>query len=92
DRTPAFTLGTNNIIRYKNWNLSFLWDLKVGGDIYNGTEQYLTTVGKSSRTADRLTPRVVKGVLNDGFQNSANPTVNTIAITPYYQQTYYTSM
>ncbi|MFX8934061.1 hypothetical protein ABTN02_20755, partial [Acinetobacter baumannii] len=53
---------------------------------------YLTTVGKSSRTADRLTPRVVKGVLNDGFQNSANPTVNTIAITPYYQQTYYTSM
>ncbi len=31
DRTPKFTLGTNNIIRYKNWNLSFLWDLKVGG-------------------------------------------------------------
>ncbi len=92
DRTPAFTLGTNNIIRYKNWNLSFLWDLKVGGDIYNATEQYLTSVGKSARTGNRLVPRVIKGVLNDGLQNSANPTVNTISITPYYAQTYYTSM
>jgi TonB-linked SusC/RagA family outer membrane protein len=92
DRTPAFTLGTNNIIRYKNWNLSFLWDLKIGGDVYNGTEQYLTNIGKSARTNDRKTPRVIKGVLNDGLQNSANPTINTLTVTPFYQQTYYTSM
>lgn len=92
DRTPNFTLGTTNTIRYKNWNLSFLWDLKVGGDVYNATEMYLTLAGKSQRTADRTTPRVVKGVLNDGFQNSAKPTQNTIAITPYYLQTYYTTM
>lgn len=92
DRTPAFTLGTINTFRYKNWNLSFLWDLKVGGDIFNGTEEFLTYSGKAARTADRLTPRVVKGVLNDGLQNTANPTQNTIAIVPYYLSTYYTSM
>ena len=93
DRTPAFTLGANNTIRYKNWNLSFLWDLKVGGDIFNATEMYLTYQGRSARhTTDRTTPRVVTGVLNDGYQNTATPTKNTIAITPYYLQNYYTTM
>ena len=92
DRTPAFTLGTINTFRYKNWNLSFLWDLKVGGDIFNGTEEFLTYSGKAGRTADRMTPRVVSGVLNDGLQNTANPTKNTIAITPFYLSSYYTSM
>lgn len=92
DRTPKFTLGTNNIIRYKNWNLSFLWDLKVGGDVFNATDMYLTINGKSPRTADRETPRVIDGVLNDGLQNTANPTKNTIAIRPYNLQTYYTTM
>ena len=53
DRTPDFTLGTVNTLRYKNWSLSFLWDLKVGGDIYNGTDQVLTGLGKSARTANR---------------------------------------
>jgi hypothetical protein len=34
----------------------------------------------------------LEGVLNDGLQNTANPTRNTIAITPYFLQTYYTLM
>jgi hypothetical protein len=92
DRTPKFTLGTLNSFRYKNWNLSFLWDLKIGGDIYNGTDQVLTGLGKSARTADRMTPIIVKGVLNDGLQNSATPTVNTIVIVPYFLSSYYTTL
>jgi hypothetical protein len=92
DRNPDFTLGTLNSLRYKNWNLSFLWDLKVGGDVFNATDMYLTLQGKSRRTADREVPRVVNGVLQDGKENTANPTVNTIAIIPYFQQTYYTGM
>jgi len=91
DRNPDFTLGTLNSFRYKNWSLNFLWDLKVGGDVFDGTDRYLTLQGKSQRTADRETPRVITGVLKDGFQNT-NPTANTIAITPYYQQGYYTAM
>ena len=91
ERTPDFTLGINNNIRYKNWSLSFLWDMKIGGDIYNGTDQLLTGLGKSARTADRATPRIIQGVLNDGLQNSATPTANTIAIIPQYQSAYYSS-
>jgi TonB-linked SusC/RagA family outer membrane protein len=92
DRMPDFTLGTLNSFRYKNWGLSFLWDLKVGGDIFDATEYYLTLTGKSQRTADRMRPRVVNGVLQDGLENSGTPTPNTIVVVPYFQQTYYTGM
>jgi hypothetical protein len=92
ERTPDFTLGTLNSFRWKSWSLNFLWDLRVGGDIYNGTEQVLTGIGKSRRTSDRETPLVVKGVLADGLQNSANPTTNNIVVIPYFQSTYYTTM
>ncbi|HTI10245.1 MAG TPA: SusC/RagA family TonB-linked outer membrane protein [Puia sp.] len=92
DRNPYFTLGTTNSISYKNWNLSFLWDLKVGGAIYNGTDAYLTQIGRSKRTEDRKTPRVVAGVLQDGQENSAHPTKNNIVVVPYYQQNYFKGM
>ncbi|HRF19401.1 MAG TPA: hypothetical protein PK977_14595, partial [Chitinophagaceae bacterium] len=74
DRNPDFTLGWNNTVRWKNWRFSMLWDLKIGGDIFNGTNMFLTRTGKSKRTEDRYVPRVIQGVLNDGLQNSATPT------------------
>jgi hypothetical protein len=91
DRNPDFTTGILNALRYKNLSLSFLWDLKVGGDIFNGTDLFLTQRGRSIRTEDRLQPRILKGVLQDGKENTANPTFNTISIIPYYQQAYYTT-
>jgi hypothetical protein len=69
-----------------------LWDLKVGGDIYNATEMFMTRSGRSLRTTDRTTPRIVTGVLQDGLENTETPTVNTIAITPYTNQNYFTTM
>lgn len=92
DRTPDFTLGTLNSFSYKHLKLSFLWDLKVGGDIYNGTDQLLTSIGKSVRTANRSTPIVINGVLSDGLQNSATPTKNTLEIIPQYSSSYYTTL
>ncbi|MHA4846813.1 SusC/RagA family TonB-linked outer membrane protein [Flavitalea antarctica] len=89
DRNPDFTIGTTNTFRYKNWRLSFLWDLKVGGDVFNANQMYLTGIGKSNLTIDRYTPRVIEGVLNDGKQNSANPTRNTITVIPAYLDAYY---
>lgn len=91
DRNPDFTLGWINNMRYKNFRLSFLWDLKVGGDIFNATEQYLTINGKSKRTLDREIPRIINGVLKDGKENSSTPTPNTIVIVPYYNNSYYNS-
>jgi hypothetical protein len=92
DRNPDYTIGFVNSFSYKNFRLSMLWDFKVGGDIFNATQRYLTTLGRSERTADRLTPRVVDGVLADGLENTATPTKNTIAVVPYLYQTYFTTM
>ena len=92
DRNPDFSLGINNSLRYKNFSLTMLWDLRKGGDIFNGTNMYLTLQGRSLKTADRFTPRIIDGVLNDGLQNTANPTKNTIAVTPFYSQSYFTAM
>jgi hypothetical protein len=65
-----------------------LWDLKMGGDIFNGTERYLTIQGKGIRTADREKARVIQGVLRDGLENTGTPTQNNIVVTPYYQDAY----
>ncbi len=92
DRSIWLTLGTINKFRYKNWNLSFLWDLRVGGDIFNATNMYLTQLGKSTKTIDRLTPRVITGVIQNGLENTATPTTNYVLVTPYYQSAYYNSV
>ncbi len=89
DRTVWLSLGTINRFRYKHWNLSFLWDLRVGGDIFNGTNMYLTILGRSTKTADRLTARVVQGIIQNGLENTTTPTTNSILVTPYYQSAYY---
>ncbi|MFA6085064.1 SusC/RagA family TonB-linked outer membrane protein [Mucilaginibacter sp.] len=91
DRQPKFTIGFGNSFNYKAFNLSFLLDIRKGGDVFNGNELFLTRYGLSARTLDRMQPRIIQGVLKDGNENSANPTVNTIQVTPYYQNTYYTS-
>jgi TonB-linked SusC/RagA family outer membrane protein len=92
ERNPDFVIGWLNNITYRNWKLNFLWDLKIGGDIYNGTKQYLTTIGRSMMTADRETPRIITGVLQNGLENSATPTVNTIAVIPQNNDLYYRNM
>ena len=90
DRNPDFQLGIANSFRYKNLSLSFLFDIKKGGDIMNANEIWMVTTGLSKRTLDREQPRIINGVLNDGLQNTANPTPNTIQIVPMFQSAYYT--
>ncbi|MEM9886872.1 MAG: SusC/RagA family TonB-linked outer membrane protein [Bacteroidota bacterium] len=50
---PDFLLGINNTIRYKDLTLSFLFDIKEGGDMWNGTQGALTFFGMSELTEDR---------------------------------------
>ncbi|WP_299390554.1 SusC/RagA family TonB-linked outer membrane protein [uncultured Gelidibacter sp.] len=92
DRNPDFTVGLTNTFRYKNFSLNFLLDFRVGGDVYNATEHYLTTRGLSKRTLDREVPRIVTGVLKDGNENSGNPTTNNIPIDLYRNSSYWSSI
>lgn len=92
DRQPDWTLGVTNTFSYKRATLNFLMDFRRGGDVYNATEHYLTINGLSLRTLDRETPRVVKGVLRDGKENSATPTPNNIVVIPAVTPQFYTQM
>jgi len=91
DRIPKFTLGLVNKFNYKSLSLNFLWDTRVGGDVYNLLDYRLYTLGLSKQTLNRMEPRIVQGVLQDGLENTENPTPNTIAVTPYYTSTYFYS-
>jgi len=53
NREPTFSGGWNNDFRIKNFTLNFLLDFRVGGDIYSGTQYYLTSRGQSMRTLER---------------------------------------
>lgn len=92
DRQPDYTIGINNTLRHRNWSLNFLVDVRRGGDVFNGTEHFLTQRGLSMRTLDRETPRVIKGVLRDGKENSATPTQNNIVVIPASQPAFYSQM
>jgi TonB-linked SusC/RagA family outer membrane protein len=92
DRQPDFTMGITNTFRMKRLQLSFLLDLRRGGDVLNATEHFLTTRGLTERTLDRERPRVIDGIMRDGKENSATPTKNTIVVVPAVQTAYYTLM
>ncbi len=89
DRQSKYKIGFVNSISYQNFSFSFNLEFRKGGDVFNGNEYYLYVSGLSKRTLDRETPIVINGVLNDGLQNTTNPTKNTITVNPYYRADYY---
>jgi outer membrane receptor protein involved in Fe transport len=50
NREPSFIGGLNNTLTYKKLTLSFLLDIRKGGDVFNGTEYALVSNGLSKRT------------------------------------------
>ncbi len=50
NREPDFIGGFENTFRYKDFTLSFLLDIRKGGDVFNGTEYAMVINGLSKRT------------------------------------------
>lgn len=50
NREPDFIGGFSNTFRYKKLTLSFLLDIRKGGDVYNGTEYAMVANGLSKQT------------------------------------------
>ena len=50
NREPEFIGGFSNSFRFKKLSLSFLLDIRKGGDVFNGTEYALVTNGLSKLT------------------------------------------
>jgi len=92
DRQPNYTVGLTNTFKHNRLSLDLLLDFRRGGDVFNATEHYLTARGLATSTLNRNNPLVVPGVVRDGKEDSATPTVNNIVIVPAVQTAYYTNM
>jgi len=50
NREPDYIGGFQNTFRYKALTLSFLLDIRIGGDVFNGTEYAMVVNGLSKQT------------------------------------------
>lgn len=73
---PDFLLGITNNINYKNLSLSFLFDIREGGDIWNGTKGAITFFGMSELTENRGSIAVFDGVKASGGANDIAVTLD----------------
>ena len=89
--TADFNLGWNNEFRYKQWNASFLFDWRQGGDIVSRTRALGNVGGQLAETAFRPEEGIVaQGVVNTGTAENPNFVPNTTAVTAesFYRQFY----
>ncbi len=72
---PDFLLGIGNTFAYKGFTLDFLFDIKQGGDMWNGTNGAMTNYGTSLDSEVRDAPGasgnfVFEGIKSDGTENN----------------------
>ncbi|TKK65308.1 SusC/RagA family TonB-linked outer membrane protein [Ilyomonas limi] len=85
--TPDWLAGLENTLRYKQFTLSFFFDMKQGGDIENGVDSYGLFYGSSKQTENRE-PIVVPGI------SEVDNKQNTVAVDAqaYWQSRQYESI
>lgn len=66
DPNPDWLGGIRNTFRYKGVELSFLIDIRQGGDIWNGTYARLNNLGRTEESADRNRTYLINGVYAPG--------------------------
>ncbi|MEZ4803614.1 MAG: SusC/RagA family TonB-linked outer membrane protein [Gelidibacter sp.] len=88
---PDFMLGWNNNFTYKNWNLSFLFDWRQGGEFVSRTRALATVGGQLEETSYRPDEGIIaQGVVNTGTAENPVYVPNTTAVSAetYYRQFY----
>ncbi len=84
DREPMLRFGINSSLSYKGLRLSALFSGRYKATVINGTKRYMMSNGLSWESVEMREsgPVIYNGVLEDGNENTANPTKNTIAVDP----------
>jgi TonB-linked SusC/RagA family outer membrane protein len=97
---PDWTAGITNTLNFKGISLSFLLDLRKGGDVISRNIRDLRFRGVVEETGDRDKSYIVEGVMRDPvnnpdgsarplFDGEGNPIANTISLNA---QQYWTSL
>ena len=77
NREPKLIGGFANTLTYKDLSLSFLLDFRLGGDVFNGTSQYMVGNGLSPLTLENNREKAtVTGVVQT-FDAQGKPTATT---------------
>ena len=88
---PDWLSGVRNTFTYKNLSFTFLWDIRKGGKIWNGTKERLNSLGVSKESENREQTYTIDGVYATGtdangyatYGSSANTTA--ISAKDYYR-------
>lgn len=69
---PDWTMGLHSYVNWRKLRLSFVFDIKKGGDIWNGTRAMLDYLGRSAETGAlrNVTDYIFDGVDLNGNVNS----------------------
>ena len=67
---PRFLYGVSNSLTYKQFNLSFLFDMRAGVQRFNQLGNFMSAFGIAKYTEDRNDLRVFKGVIAGGAANT----------------------
>jgi TonB-linked SusC/RagA family outer membrane protein len=87
--SPKWTMGLNNELTYKGIDLSFLFDIKKGGIMWNGTIARLNGFGTSKATENRGVPVVFEGIKGHIVDGAIVTTGAQNDIETTYSQYYY---
>jgi hypothetical protein len=74
DPNPDFMMGIRNTFTYKGFELTFLFDIRQGGDVYNGTKNVMNSLGTSKQTENRDEDYIFPGV------NATTGLPNTVVV------------
>ena len=83
DPNPKWLMGWRNTFSYKGFSLSLLFDVKFGGQMYDGTRGALTTYGRAAETANRDGNATFNGVMghldaNGNVVTTSGKTTSTV--------------
>jgi len=82
------TGGMNNTLSWKRFKLDALVDFKAGGDLYSGTETYLTGAGLHKQTLEyREGGMPIEGVIQTGTGTDGKPVYAPLSMTLNQDQT-----
>lgn len=90
DQQPDLLAGWTNTLHFRGFDLSFLFDARLGGKIFSGTNYALQAVGNAAVTAENDRAKfVVDGAVATTTNGVTTYAANTIAVDP---QDYWTSI
>lgn len=96
NREPKLQGGWNNTVSYKGFTFNMLWEFRIGGYLWNGTDYALISAGTSNLTANRdeiTIPGIMPdGTLNPTFKANETYTLNGATVSgKQFIQEYYSN-